>query len=402
MRHGHRSVIWQFSIGTLARGKYDVAACFRWAEKDFMPERILLVQLNGLGDVLHALPAAAALRRARPDAHLAWATDASYAELLSAQPWLDEVFVWNRRSWMGFANLAGQLRNYDWDMAIDFQGRLRSGLIARLSCARRRVGYLPSLEMAHLFYNECQPLESLHIHAVERNLALIRHLGAELPPPLERTYLDGKAPLESHATAPWPPLQVREKDLAAVDAWCHARNFDPRREQLVVLNPASNRSTHRWPAGRFTQIARRLLALKGVRVALAAPADASLLCDEVAEPLGAALWRADGRFHPLALAVLLSRAAVVVSGDSGLLHLAVASGAIVVGLYGASDALRRGPYATNASVLTSGLTCSPCYSKTCPLGTNPPLCMQEISVDRVFSAIVSRLGQQAVQARKSA
>ncbi len=367
-----------------------------------MPERILLVQLNGLGDLLHVLPAAAALRRAQPAAHLAWAVDASYAELLSAQPWLDEVFAWDRRSWAGFSSFARQLRYSDWDIAVDFQGRLRSGLVTRLSRARRRVGYLPSLEMSHLFYNECQPLESLNVHAVERNLALVQPLGVEPVPPLARPYLDRQAPAESSGSSPWPPLHVREKDLAAVDAWCEARNFDPRREQLVVLNPSSNRSSQRWPAARFTQLARRLLALKGVRVALAAPADASLLCDEVAEPLGSAIWRADGRFHPLALSVFVSRAAIVVSGDSGLLHLAVASGAIAVGLYGASDVVRRGPYTTNATVLSSGLACSPCYSKTCPLGGDPPQCMQEISVDRVFAAIVSRLSQQTGQVRKSA
>lgn len=367
-----------------------------------MPDRILLVQLNGLGDLLHALPAGAALRRAQPAAHLAWAVDASYAELLSAQPWLDEVFAWDRRSWAGFAAFTRQLRYHDWDIAVDFQGRLRSGLVARLSRARRRVGYRPSLEMSHLFYNECQPLESLNVHAVERNLALVRHMGVEPVPPLARPYLDRQAPAESEGPEPWPHFHARDRDLATVDAWCEVRNFDPRHEQLVVLNPTSNRSSHRWPAARFTQLARRLLALKGVRVALAAPAGASLLCDQVAEPLGAAVWRADGRFHPLALSVFLSRAAVVVSGDSGLLHLAVASGAIVVGLYGSSDVVRRGPYATNASVLTSGLACSPCYSKTCPLGSDPPHCMQEISVDRVFAAVVSRLGRQSGQARKSA
>jgi heptosyltransferase-1 len=367
-----------------------------------MPDRILIVQLNGLGDVLHALPAAAALRRARAAAHLAWAADASYAELLTAQPWLDEVYAWDRRSWSGFASFVRRLRHNDWDIAIDFQGQLRSGLVARLSGARRRVGYLPSLEMSHLFYNECQPLESLNLHTVERNLALVRHLGVEAVQPLARPYLDRQPPAEPQGPAPWPAFHARHKDLASVDAWCRARNFDPRREQLVVLNPSANRPSHRWPAARFTQLARRLLALQGVRVALAGPANASQLCDQVAEPLGAALWRADGRFHPLALSVLLSRAAVVVSGDSGLLHLAVAGGATVVGLYGPSDMLRRGPYSTNASVLASGLACSPCYAKTCPLGTDPPQCLHEISVDRVFAAVVSRLGGQTGAARKSA
>lgn len=367
-----------------------------------MPDRILLVQLNGLGDVLHALPAAAALRRAMPKAQLAWVVDANYAELLHTQPWLDRVIAWKRGSLSGLVEMIRQLRGDDWEIAVDFQGQLRSGLVSLLSRAGRRTGYLPSLEMSHVFYNECRPLESLNLHAVERNLSLVQHLGAELHPPITRPYLTRQPPIESNQAPPDPALCPREKDLAAVDAWSSRRRFDPHREQLVVLNPSCNRSSHRWPAQRFTQLARRLLSLAGVRVALAAPAHASALCDEIAEPLGDAVWRADGRFHPLALSAFLSRAAVVVSGDSGLLHLAVASGAIVVGLYGASDPVRRGPYASNASVLTGGLACSPCYSKTCPLRSDPPQCMHEISVERVFACVVSRLARQSDQSRKSA
>jgi heptosyltransferase-1 len=367
-----------------------------------MPERILLVQLNGLGDVLHALPAAAALRAARPEAHLAWAVDANYAEFLSSQQWLNQIIAWDRRSLRGLIGLVHQLRREGWELAVDFQGQLRSGLVARLSRARRRVGYLPSLEMAQMFYNECRPLESLNVHAVERNLALVEHLGAATTLPLDRPYLSRQAPAEECRPAWWPALQAREKDVAAVDAWCRQRDFDPRREKLVVLNPSSNRPSHRWPAARFTQLARRLLNLRQVRVALVGPAGASAIADEVCEPLGDRVWRADGRFNPLALSALLSRAAVVVSGDSSLLHLAVASGAVVVGLYGSSDVVRSGPYAASASVLVGPVACSPCYSKTCLLGADPPPCMQEISVDRVFAAVVSRLEQQSGTLRKSA
>ena len=366
-----------------------------------MPDRILIVQLNDLGDILHAMPAVAALRRARPDAHLAWTVDENYADVLGSQPWLDQVIGWRRHSFNGLIRLVQQLRSDDWEIAVDFQGQLRSGLVARLSSARRRIGYLPSLEMSHIFYNERRPLETLNLHAVERNLALVQHLGIEPTPPLARPYLDGQPPgVDDCSTSPL--LQPCENDVAAVDAWCEQRRFDPRREQLVILNPSCNRPSHRWPAARFTQLARRLLSLAGVRVALAGPAQAAVLSDEVAEPLGDAVWRADGRFNTLSLASLFSRSAVVVSGDSSLLHLAVASGAIVVGLYGSSDVVRRGPYATNASVIVGDLACSPCYSKNCLLRTDPPLCMNELSVDRVFAAVLSRLGQRADTVRKSA
>lgn len=348
-----------------------------------MPDRILIVQLNSLADILHTLPAAQSLRRAQPGAHLAWAVDANYAGLLKCQPWLDQVIALNRRGWRGFGRFFHELRRDPWSMAIDFQGRLRSGLVVWLSRAERRIGYLPSLEMSHVFYNERRPLETLNVHAVERNLALVQHVGAALP-------------------AVPPSLNPTAEDTAAADAWCAQRRFDPRREQLVVLNPAAARPSHRWPAGKFTQLAKRLLALSGVRVALAGSVGSGALCDQVAGPLGDAIWRADGRFNPVALSVLLARARVVVSGDSGILHLAVASGAHVVGLYGASDKLRSGPYASSGSVLVAGIACSPCYCANCPLHTDPPRCMNEISVDQVFAAVTSRLASHPAPARRSA
>ncbi|HVX13291.1 MAG TPA: glycosyltransferase family 9 protein [Pirellulales bacterium] len=367
-----------------------------------MAERILIVQLNDLRDILHALPAVAALRRSRPDDHLVWAVDGNYVDLLRGQPWLDRVIGWHRRSPRGLFRFVRELRSERCGIAVDFQGELRSGLAARLSKARRRVGYLPSLEMAHVFYNERRPLESLNLHAVERNLALVEHLGVPPTPPLARPYLDGKPPSEDPASPIFPALRPQERDIAAVNAWCDQRRFDPRREQLVLLNPACNRPSHRWPAARFTQLAKRLLSLGGVRVALVAPAHAATLCEEVARPLGDAIGRADGRFNMLALSELLSRARVVVSADSGLLHLAVASGAVVVGLYGSSDAVRSGPYSASAAVITAKAACSPCYSKNCPLQADPPHCMDELGVDRVFAAVLSRLGQQAGAARRSA
>ncbi|HEV7224684.1 MAG TPA: glycosyltransferase family 9 protein [Pirellulales bacterium] len=369
------------------------------------PQSVLIVQLSSLAGVLHALPAARAIRAALPAARLGWVVESGQAGLVRRQPWIDETIEWDRPRWGGFREFRRRLSRTAWDIAIDFQGTFRSGLATRWSGAARRIGYLPSLELAHWFYNDCLPLESLDLHAVERNLDLAAKLGAgAADAPIDRPYLRQSPPVTNGQAPRLFGLQPGEDDLAAVAAWGRTRDFQPRRDQLVVLNPHASRPAHRWPVGHFIRLAERLLARGRVRVALSGGTAARETCDEIAAPFGDAVWRADGRFGPLGMAALFSQAGAVVSGDSGPLHLAAAVGAPLVALFGASSAMRNGPYASNATVLDRELACSPCMAKRCPLKYDPPLCMEQISVDRVLAAVLSRLAQwqQTDPRRKSA
>lgn len=361
------------------------------------PASVLAVKLGPIGEVIHALPAVRSLRAAFPQARLGWVVEQSSADLVRGQPWIDATIEWDRRRWGGFRRLFGQLRREHWDVAADFQGTLTSGLIARLSRAPRRVGFLPSLEAAHWFYNEYAPLESLDLHAVERNLALATKVGGVAPAaPIDRPYLLHLPPAGGAST---PALQPSDDDLAAVEAWRQSRRFDPHREQLVVLNPHGSRPAHRWPIHHYLRLVQRLLQRPQVRVALAGGVRSREICDEIAAPFGEAVWRADGRFSPLGMAALFSLASAVVSGDTGPLHLAAAIGAPVVALFGASSSLRTGPYASDALVLEADLACSPCLAKTCPLKYDPPLCMEQIHVDRVLAAVLTRLEQSRATER---
>lgn len=366
------------------------------------PTSVLVVRLGPLGEVVHALPAVRSLRAAFPHARLGWVVEQSSASLVRRQPWIDTTIEWDRRRWGGFRQLVRQLRSDRWDVAADFQGTVTSGLIARLSRAPRRVGFLPSLEAAHWFYNEYAPLESLDLHAVERNLALATKLGGVgAAAPIDRPYLLHLPPASGSSTS---VLQPSDDDLAAVEAWRQSRRFDPKQERLIVLNPDSSRPAHRWPIHHYIRLVQRLVQRPQVRVALAGGVRSREICDEIAAPFDESVWRADGRFSPLGMAALFSLASAVVSGDSGPLHLAAAVGAPVVALFGASSSLRTGPYASNALVLEAELACSPCFAKTCPLKYDPPLCMEQIHVDRVFAAVLTRLEQSRVaeRLRKSA
>lgn len=356
-----------------------------------MATSILIVKLSSMGDVVHTLPAAQAIRAAHPNAHLAWAVERAHAEVLARQPWLDETIVWDRRTTRTLLDFLRRLRSRRWDIAIDFQGLLRSGAVTWLCGARRRIGYSPSNEKAHWFYNERVPLETMERHAVERSALLARQLGAtcdELP--LPRHYLVDEAPRRSMAGPRLFPLHPSDEDRAAVDGWLAEHRFDPQHQRLVILNPHCRKDANRWPAPRYAALAKRLLALPGVRVALSGGGVARALCDEIATPFGGSVWRADGRFGLLGSAELFRRASTVVTGDTGPMHLAVAVGAPVVALFGPANSLRTGPYASDAIVLDQRLQCAPCYARQCPLNYDPPRCLELISVESVLQAVLEQ------------
>ena len=369
-----------------------------------MSQRVLIVKLSSLGDVLHALPAVQALRAAMPNATLGWAVEKAHAPLLRGQTFIDELIVWDRGTARGFARFIARLRINRWDLAIDMQGLFRSGLVTWLSGARRRIGALPSRELASLFYNEHVRLTTMDRHAVDRLLEFVGHLGADVANlRQDRPYVDGRPPADTSRSPELFPLRPSTEDLAQVDAWCVEHGFDVTRDRLVVLNPHCRRPANVWPLARFIELARRLLA-SGIRVAVTVGGVARDLCDAMSRELGPQLWRADGRFSLLGSAALFARSKVLVTGDTGPMHIAAAVGTRIVALLGATAPVRTGPYAADAVVIHKRLPCSPCLAKQCPLKHDPPACLVEIGVDEVFSAVMSRLDveQKALGWRKSA
>ncbi|MBX3414751.1 MAG: glycosyltransferase family 9 protein [Pirellulales bacterium] len=357
-----------------------------------MRQRILIVKPSSMGDIVHTLPASLAIRQAYPDAHLAWLVERAHAELLARQKHLDEVFVWDRRDIRGLPQFVRRLREGGWDAAIDFQGLLRSGLFTWVSGARRRIGYTPSKEGAHLFYTERLPLDMSRYHAVERHLQLARLLNAELTcVPIERPYLDGGHVAARRDSPPIFPLFPSEKDEASVDAWLARHQFDPARERLIVLNPDCRKAANRWPTERFAEVARLLKQQPHLRVVLCGGPASRELCDEIDRLAGGGLWRADGQFGLLASTALIARSAVMLTGDTGPMHLAVAVGTLVVALFGPASPRLTGPYASDAIVLNEQLSCAPCFGRRCHLGFDRPPCMEGIAATATVEAVRRQL-----------
>jgi ADP-heptose:LPS heptosyltransferase len=171
--------------------------------------------------------------------------------------------------------------------------------------------------------------------------------------------------------------------------------FDPLRHRLVLLNPHCRKDANRWAIERYIALAKRLLELDGVRVAVTGGAVSASLADQISQALGDRIWRADGKFSLLGSAELFSKSGVLVTGDTGPMHIAVAVGTPVVALFGPANSLRTGPYATDVIVLDKRLRCAPCYARSCPLRYDPPLCMDSISVDEVYQAVLQPLKRAA-------
>jgi len=306
-----------------------------------MSERFLLVRMGSMGDIVHALPAAASLRAAFPRARLDWLVEARWLPLLEGNPDVTNVipvdtYAWrssllNPATWASVAMTVRGLRGIGYDCSLDLQGLYKSALFARLSGARQRLGFekefLKESGAARFYTQRVRPPENTHV--IEMNLALAKAAGADKP--VVRF-----------------PLPARPEDEAAVNDLLKKNQL----RDFFVLSPGGGWGAKRWPVERYAMAHNELARRRGWRgVINAGPGEEPL----VSELLARARVARPAHF-PLTLGqlvALLRRARLVVSGDTGPLHLAAALGTPVVGLYGPTDSVRNGPYspAGRAAVL---------------------------------------------------
>ena len=348
---------------------------------------MLLVRLSALGDVLHALPVLSGLRALLPDAEVSWAVEDRVAALLQGHPDLTRVIALPRaalraslgivpRPWRLGRALGGflsDLRAGDYDLALDLQGNLKSGVVARVSGARLVVGAgrAHTREANHLWLHRSASLPASARHRVERNLALLSAvLGREVP------YLA-------------PRLEVSAADRAAARAALAAAGLPET--GVLVLHPGTSGfgAFKRWPADRWGALARRAARREAPAAVTYGPGERAL-----AEAVAQA---AEGAAVPLAtpslgvLSAVLASARRVVAGDTGPLHLAATLGTPVLGVYGPKDPSVYGPYGTRSDgtpgllphVVQADVACRPCTLRRC----DAPLCLTTLAPDAVASAL---------------
>lgn len=293
------------------------------------PDAILILRLSALGDVIHTLPAAEALRRIYPSARLGWVVEKPYAELVRLTAPVDEVFVASTKEWrknpLGketreeLFGLARAVRRFArGEMTVDFQGLLKSSVFGPISRARVRFGFAPPFvkeTAASLFYSDKVAIEPSR-HVIEWNVGLVSGLARR-------------------------PIEVPEVSLDRLPNDPSGALRQIAEGNPVVLFPGAGRREKIWPVDRFGALAKALEERSGEKCVVAwGPGE-----EEAAREIAA---RGNATLAPSTdlreLAFLVSRASVFVAADTGPLHLAAALRTPSIGLFGPTDPRRNGPW----------------------------------------------------------
>jgi lipopolysaccharide heptosyltransferase I len=336
------------------------------------PGDVLVVRLSAIGDVVHTLPVAAALKRR--GWRVNWLAEPAARPLLEGNPAVAEVVpVPPARAWrLGAVRAAAaELRGTRRDVALDLQGLWKSAGWARLAGARRTIGFGARGRrepLSAMLLTEQAPLDPEAVHVIDKNLSLLVTLGIsavglrEFPLP------------RSEATS----LKVAAA-LQAEDAG-----------DYVVINPGGGWASKLWPPEFFGRVAQGLRSRGLGTLVTWGPGEETLADRVVAASEGAAR-----RCFPttlLELVELARRARLFVAADTGPLHLACAIGAPVVGIFGPTDPARNGPWSPLDLTVRRRPLCSPCHRRRCSMHEGV---MHAIPPEEVLKAIDRRLGAGA-------
>jgi lipopolysaccharide heptosyltransferase I len=348
-----------------------MTAAKRLPLRDYPARRIVLIKPSALGDIVQTLPVLTALRRRYPQAHISWLVNHNYAGLLHGHPDLDEVLPFDRGAtrfglWKATVSYARFLRDFRarrFDLVIDLQGLLRSGLFTAASAAPRRVGLSSAREGAAWFYTDVVRVADFSaIHAVDRYWLVAEALGAG-------------GPIEFR-------LPVRDAERAWVDG---AIGDCPR--PWLAFGVGSRWVTKRWPPEHFAELARRAQARFGGTVLFAGGTDETDLAQATGQMLAGPWRNLSGRTTLPQLAALLARADVMVANDTGPLHLAAALGRPIVAPYTCTRVALNGPYGQAGCAVETRVPCAGSYVKTCPRLD----CMAELTPQRLWPILESIL-----------
>ncbi|HTF90671.1 MAG TPA: glycosyltransferase family 9 protein [Planctomycetota bacterium] len=354
-------------------------------------ERILLVRLSHLGDVVHALPVFHALRRHHPSARIAWAVEPEFAGLLEGLPGLECTIPFGRRegaaAWL---RLAAKLACFSPTWVVDAQGNLKSAAVSLCAPSARRSGLHPrdwrERAGARVLHDWAEATDREPAHAIDRMLALARHVGKE----------DATACFDLGLSQ-----EEREQGSRALEAALGS----PARSDVVLLALSGPSDVRSWPLPHWAELARSL-SRAGKRVlVVSGPGEASAgeqLARELEEDTGVRSWIGQRGLRVYAAALHAAAAAGMryVGVDSGPLHLAAACGLPVVALEGPQSHARTGPWppperadrypietARHAIVRSAEtLACAPCYSRICT-HREGPVCMSRLTPDLVLAAL---------------
>jgi heptosyltransferase I len=333
---------------------------------------ILIVRLGALGDVVHAVPAAAALRRAFPTARIDWLVEPRHQEIVELVTAIDRVVVLGGRTPAAWIDAVQRLRQTRYDVALDFQGLMKSAVLARASGAARVLGF----SIWHLrekgarpFYSEVssatageRAVNDFAEHVITKNLRMLSMLG------VDTTLIE----------FPFAPVTSVALDRLRQDFGV---------QPFALINPGAAWPNKRWPPQRFGEVSAFLHDVRGLpSFVLWGPGEEALAKAVVEASNGSARVAPPTRIPDL---LAFSRAAaLMISGDTGPLHIAAAAGTPVVAIFGPTNPRRNGPWSPHDLVISRYDSCGCHYDRRCH---EREWCLGDVSVAEVTAAVQQRL-----------
>jgi len=332
--------------------------------------KILIVKLSALGDVVQTLPSLSLLKKVFPESKIDWVVDKRNAEILEKHPYLNKILVFSNNTFFSFKNLKKflkDLRSEEYDVVIDYQGLLKSGIITGLSKAKYKIGFANHREGSPLFYNLKLPPYDKNLHAVKRYLFLTKKAIEILGKPKDLIYFE-------EIPEPIFSSEILNKKLKFI------------KKPYIVFVPSARWETKWWPFSHWEKLIELCKDLaKNFDIFITGSSSEINLKSwaEEMEKKYPYIYSLVGKLSLKELIILIKDSKALVSVDTGPMHIAEALKKPVVALFGPTSPERTGPWAGDFKVIRSSLSCSPCFKKKC----KKLKCMFEIKPEEVKNAL---------------
>jgi len=329
--------------------------------------KILVVKPSSLGDVIHSLPFLNALKKTFPDCRIDWVISRNLKGILEDNPFVNQLISIDKDSWKNplklidtlseFLSLRKKLKSSSYDVVVDLQGLLRSGLITFFSNSPLKVGFSTSREGSRLAYNKIVTVNGT-VHAVDRYLKAAESIGARTDS------------IEF-------PLHINERVRDKTERLLQGK------DKYVLIAPSSRWKTKNWPIDNFISLINKV----SLPCVITGSKNDFAIGQKISDSSSGNTVNLCGKTDLKNLIALIEGASAVVTNDSGPMHIAKAMNVPIVALFGPTDPEKTGPYGWKGNntirVITADVPCRPCFKRKC----TDPLCMQDISVDTVYGAL---------------
>jgi len=340
---------------------------------------ILIVKLSAIGDVIHTLPALNAIRKHYPHAHITWLVEEDAYPLLEGHAALDRILVSKRKRWLkGLKSLSAmanmkeiyqfikELRDTKYDLVIDFQALLKSGILIGLSKGKTKIGFgrgMEHMEHSYLFLNKRVPAVGMDNHAILRSMMLLETLG------INSSEIVFNVPVSNQD-------RVRAEDLIK-------RHGVKESGLLVAINPLAKWNTKLWSNRKFGELADTVIDRNGASVVFTGSRADRGATQDIMDGMKFKAVNLAGETDLKTLAALYEKADILISTDTGPMHLAAAVNTPVVALFGPTAPWRTGPFGPDHQIIRAELDCSPCFKRQCSTLD----CMEQIRVQDVLKGV---------------